>query len=215
MHSSALTLYKGCFGHLEPQQKKTLEAIIRNCVYLDLQNVDLEDLASLKSEVDLVRDVVEPVLSRSELQDNFRRMRIRTEFRSRPMPEADPNLLQIVDGNLLNNAVKYGRDETEIALTVWEERDRWQPSVWNQGVGISAGDIANRPFQKRMRLRQEGTEGVKGNGLDLSNGRAELRFGDAPHMLATRPLLNCRFNPISPWLSCGVTRSMRHDSETS
>lgn len=40
-------------------------------------------------------------------------------------------------------------------------------SVWNEGVGIAAEDIEKRLFQRHVRLKQPGTEGVKGNGLGL------------------------------------------------
>lgn len=40
-------------------------------------------------------------------------------------------------------------------------------SVYNEGVGISAEDIENKLFSKFGRLKQKGTEGVKGSGLGL------------------------------------------------
>jgi two-component system, sensor histidine kinase and response regulator len=175
VHATAETLHKGYFGKLEPQQRKTLEAIIRNCVYLediirsylDLSNMDLKDLESFKEEVDLVGEVVHPVVELPEHQSNFRRMRIETDYRARPRVEADPNLLKIVVANLLNNAVKYGRDEAVIRLRVEERESDYLVSVWNQGVGISAEEIEGKLFRKRVRLKQKGTEGIKGNGLGL------------------------------------------------
>jgi len=175
VHATAETLYKGYFGKLEPRQQKTLEAIIRNCVYLediirsylDLSNMDLKELESFKEEVDLVGEVIEPVVESPEHQSNFRRMKIDADYRVRPRVEADPNLLKIVVTNLLSNAVKYGRDETVIRLTVAEREADYLVSVWNEGVGISAEDIERRLFRKRVRLKQKGTEGVKGNGLGL------------------------------------------------
>jgi signal transduction histidine kinase len=175
VHTQAETLYKGYFGELAPAQRQALEAIIRNCVYLediirsylDLSNVDLGGLQSFKSRVDLAEQVVRPVVEAPEHQNNFRSMKIELQLEGKPQVEADPNLLKIVVSNLLGNAVKYGRDGGTIRVKVGEESRMAVLSVWNEGVGIAAEDIEKRLFQKHVRLKQPGTEGVKGNGLGL------------------------------------------------
>jgi signal transduction histidine kinase len=40
-------------------------------------------------------------------------------------------------------------------------------SIRNEGVGMSKEDIEERLFRKFSRLKQKGTEGVKGSGLGL------------------------------------------------
>jgi len=175
VHTNAETLCKGYFGKLEPQQQKTIESIIRNCVYLediirsylDLQNVDLQDMESFQQEVRLVDDVLRPVLDQPELRENFRRMSIEVAFRTNPVVQADPSLLRIVFSNLVSNAIKYGKEQTAIRVEVDADDVRCVTSVTNQGIGISAEDIRTRLFQKGGRLKQKGTEGVKGNGLGL------------------------------------------------
>jgi signal transduction histidine kinase len=79
----------------------------------------------------------------------------------------DPNLLRIVITNLINNAIKYGMSGTEIEITLGEEEGNYLFSIHNEGVGISRDDIDKRLFKKFSRLRQTGTEGVKGSGLGL------------------------------------------------
>ncbi len=175
VHSQAETLYRGYFGKLEPPQQQALESIIRNCVYLediirsylDLSNMGLEGLQSFMSPVDLVREAVRPVLEAPEYQSNFRRMKIELCVDAEPCINADPRLIRIVVSNLLNNAVKYGRDGGLIRISVGEEGGQAILRVWNEGVGIAAEDIRTRLFQKHVRLKQRGTEGVKGNGLGL------------------------------------------------
>ncbi|GAB4230088.1 MAG: HAMP domain-containing sensor histidine kinase [Acidobacteriota bacterium] len=174
VHASAETLYRGYFGELQPQQRKALEAILRNCQYLediirsflDLQNVTLENLESFARPVKLVSEVIRPVLEREDIARNFRDMNIMTEFEADPEVLADPELLQIVVSNLLSNAVKYGRDGGEIRVRVRVEGGEAVVSVWNEGVGIPR-EAFPRLFQMRSRLKQKGTEGVKGNGLGL------------------------------------------------
>lgn len=175
VHTHAETLYRGYFGELAPEQQKALESIIRNCVYLediirsylDLSNMDLQQLQSFKSQVDLVEEVVQPALASPEHAANFRSMKIEFSHAATPRVEADVNLLRIVISNLLSNAVKYGRDGGTIRIGVKAEGRDAIVTVWNEGVGISEEDIRNRLFQKGARLKQKGTEGVKGNGLGL------------------------------------------------
>jgi signal transduction histidine kinase len=69
--------------------------------------------------------------------------------------------------NLVNNAIKYGRDKTDIIITLRETSGAVRFSVRNEGVGISREDIQTKLFNKFVRLKQKGTEGIKGTGLGL------------------------------------------------
>ena len=175
VHTTAETLHKGYFGKLDPGQETVLETIIRNCQYLediirnyiDLSKMELDDLKSFKKEIDLVDEVVEPVLNIPEYHNNIKGMRIVTHYRIKPIVSGDPNLLKIVISNLVNNAIKYGYEKTPIEINVYEEGNTIITSILNRGVGISEYDIKNKLFKRFSRLRQEGTEGAKGSGLGL------------------------------------------------
>ncbi|HOP63113.1 MAG TPA: response regulator [Spirochaetota bacterium] len=175
VHTTAQTLAKGYFGNLEPKQKEILETIIRNCQYLediirsyiDLSKMELDDLEAFNQKVNLVDDVVNGVLEIPEYSSNMKQMPIITDFKIKPVIQGDPNLLQIVITNLVNNAIKYGREKTEIKISVYDKGGDIIFSIYNQGVGISKEDIDTRLFSKFGRLRQKGTEGVKGSGLGL------------------------------------------------
>ncbi len=175
VHTTAQTLAKGYFGNLEPKQKEILETIIRNCQYLediirsyiDLSKMELDDIEAFNQKVNLVDDVIQNVLDIPEYSSNMKNMKILTDFRSRPVIQGDPNLLQIVVTNLVNNAIKYGRENTSIKISVYEQDGNALFSIYNEGVGISKDDIETKLFSKFGRLRQKGTEGVKGSGLGL------------------------------------------------
>lgn len=175
VHTTADTLYKGYFGKLDAEQQKTIEKILRNCQYLediirnyiDLSKMDLDNLEAFTEKIDLINDVVQPILDIPENKDNLKQMPLSAEFMAKPLVHGDPNLLKIVTGNLVNNAIKYGTPETPVIIRVYEDKDNYTVSVSNQGVGISKADIKNRLFQKFSRLKQKGTEGVKGSGLGL------------------------------------------------
>lgn len=175
VHTTAETLYKGYFGKLEPEKQKVLETILRNCNYLediirnyiDLSKMEIDDLESFKQQINLVDDVILPILDIPEHGSNIKGMKIVPDFKIRPVVNGDPNLLKILVTNLVNNAIKYGAAHTDIKVDLIEEKDRYVMSILNEGVGCSREDIENKLFQKFSRVRQKGTEGIKGSGLGL------------------------------------------------
>ncbi len=175
VHTTAETLYKGYFGKLDPEKQKTIETILRNCQYLediirnylDLSKMEMDDLESFTQQVNLVNDIIMPVLQIPEHQHNMRNMKIVTDFSIKPVINGDPNLLKIVFTNLVNNAIKYGKPDTEIKIELYEEKDGFVFSIYNEGVGVSKEDITTKLFQRFSRLKQKGTEGIKGSGLGL------------------------------------------------
>ena len=175
VHTTAEVLFKGYFGNLEPEQKKRVEAILQNCQYLediircyiDLSKMGIDNIESFKEKIDIVNDVIRPAIALPEYNLELKKMRIVTDFKISPVINGDPNLLKIVATNLINNAIKYGKDGTEIKISVYEEKNDCVFSIWNEGVGMSKDDIENKLFKRFSRLKQKGTEGIKGSGLGL------------------------------------------------
>ncbi len=175
VHTTAETLYRGYFGNLPPEQHKTIEAILRNCQYLediirnylDLSKMELDELDSFKKEIDLLQDVIKPVLDIPEHRDNTQDITIATDFMVSSTVYGDPNLLRIVMTNLVNNAIKYGRNGTTMSVSLRENNNAYEIAVYNEGVGISKDDIEHKLFKKFVRLRQRSTGGIKGSGLGL------------------------------------------------
>lgn len=175
VHSSAETLHKGYFGHLEPKQQKALEAILRNCEYLEdiirshieFSKLDLENMASFKEQVDLVEEVLKPILDSPEYSSNLKNIKLETDFTANAVVNADPNLLKIVVTNLITNAIKYGKADGKVKVKTEKSPGEITVSFWNEGVGMTREQIEEKLFKKHSRLKQKGTEGVKGNGLGL------------------------------------------------
>lgn len=78
----------------------------------------------------------------------------------------DTDLLRIVAVNLLDNAVKYGMENTEIQVGLKKEKNRLVFRVQNQGVGFSREQSRNL-FKRFSRLKQKGLEDRRGSGLGL------------------------------------------------
>jgi two-component system, sensor histidine kinase and response regulator len=175
VHTTAETLYRGYLGNLDPEQQKTVEAILRNCQYLediircyiDLSKMDIDNLESFEKNIDLVKDVIQPTIDIPENKDNLKGMPIVAEFAVKPLVNGDPNLLKIVVNNFINNAIKYGTKGTPVTVKLTGDDAGYTVSIRNEGVGISKEDMEQRLFKKFSRLKQKGTEGVKGSGLGL------------------------------------------------
>lgn len=175
VHTTVETLCGGYFGELSPEQRARLETVMRNCQYLediirsyiDLSKMELDALAFKRVPVDLVREVVGPVAGTPEYRANLKGMPLVEEYADVPPVAGDAALLRIVANNLVNNAVKYGAAGTPILVRIREEGGAILFTVRNEGPGIPPGDVATRLFRRFGRLKQKGTEGVKGSGLGL------------------------------------------------
>ena len=96
----------------------------------------------------------------------------------------DPFLLQLLIGNLLENAVKYAPKEGAITLTLATERPHTVLSVKDHGPGI-ADEEKKKIFGKFYRSGEETTRQTKGTGLGLylcrkiaADHKATIRVAD-------------------------------------
>ncbi len=175
IHTTVDTLRGGYFGEFSPEQRKGLETILRNCQYLediiccysDLVKMELDKVAFKEGPVDLIKEVVEVIVNRPEYQGNLKEMPIVTVYSAIPSVLGDADALKIAVNNLVNNAVKYGNHGSPIRVEVCREGDSAVLAIRNEGPGIAATDIQDRLFKRFERLKQKGTEGVKGSGLGL------------------------------------------------
>lgn len=175
IHTTVDTLHGGYFGELTLEQLKGLETVIRNCQYLediircfsDLSQIELGSVEFKQAAIDLVNDVVETIVRIPEYQCNLKGMRIVRAYSDVPPVLGDARLLRIVFNNILNNAVKYGNPDSDIIVKVASDGDFALVTIYNEGPGMTPEDIENRLFKRFERLRQTGTEGVKGSGLGL------------------------------------------------
>ena len=89
-------------------------------------------------------------------------------FRIEPGVSAvcDPDLLRVVLDNLLGNAVKYGREGTEVLVSVRRDGVRLRVEVRNAGVGVAPDKIPSL-FQKFYRIHDPALMAAKGTGVGL------------------------------------------------
>lgn len=179
---SPLTLMRGyatmleMVGQLNEQQTGYVRKIIGGVDSMSRLVNNLLDLGRIEAGVGLqpimlsVQDVVEKVVSGLQLQAAQKRIKLTIAYpqQALPMIEADQALLQQALQNLVENAIKYTRNEGKVTIQV-----RVQPTfgmvfeVIDNGVGISPMDLP-RLFEKFYRGAQQSTKESKGTGLGLA-----------------------------------------------
>jgi signal transduction histidine kinase len=80
---------------------------------------------------------------------------------------ADRSELDMIFHNLLSNAIKYNHPQGEIHITLDRNTDTVSISVADSGIGIAAEDLPQL-FREFVRIRNETTRDIPGNGLGLS-----------------------------------------------
>jgi signal transduction histidine kinase len=168
-------LIKEDLGALEPRQFEALDAMERNvdaiqemiANYMDLSRMERGELKPDKRQVDLVDEVIKPVMAEYDAVLGKSSMTIRIEGPSRPVfIEADPAMMRSAIANLVSNAVKYGRPGSDIQVEVELVDAGVRVSVYNEGQGIPYEDL-DRVFERFTRLDNLETRSQKGTGLGL------------------------------------------------
>ena len=106
--------------------------------------------------------------------------------------------------NLMDNAVKYKRDDEALRLTIhtWNEQDKLYLSIQDNGIGIKKENL-KRVFDRFYRVHTGNLHNVKGFGLGLAyvkkvihdhrgSIRAESEYGVGTKFIIVLPLLNSK-----------------------
>jgi signal transduction histidine kinase len=169
-------LTQGYLGELNEKQhqkigkmigkSKYLLSLIRE--YLDLSRIESGELeAHPRSDVHLLKDVIEPSLDLIQVQIEDRKMQLEQEITGEHLTVmVDPELLVIVMVNLLGNAAKYGSEGGQIKLGIEAEQSGLRVSVWNEGPGFPP-EAKDKLFRKFSRVRDPELMKRKGTGVGL------------------------------------------------
>ncbi len=203
IYTAARSLDGGLMGELTEPQKRMVHSIRRSIDsavemtrhYLDLSRIETGELTVEKARIDLVADVIEPVMG--ELAEAMAERAVTVEV---GMPDSlpvrgDAGLLRVVYKNLLDNALKYGREGGTIRLSCEQQDGTVTLHVWNDGEGLEPHELAGL-FEKFARfdedVRRKGTglglfitrDIVRKHGGDI---RAESRHGEWIDFIFTLP----------------------------
>jgi len=201
-------------GDLPDKSRHFLVRIKRNCEelqdmvrnYLDLARAERGELVATKSPIDLMKDVVAPVVTQTQPLFKSRQVNLVVSCPERLTLEADAELLRIALGNYLSNAAKYGKEEGQARLEVATDGVEVTIAVWNEGRGFSEEE-GKTLFNKFSRLRNTDTRDKRGSGLSLFICREILDLHNGRVLAESQPGQWARFSlrlPITAHSVSGV-----------
>jgi signal transduction histidine kinase len=176
-----LTLIRGyatmleMVGPLNEQQTGYARKIIGGAENMSRLVNNLLDLGRIEAGVGLKPEMISAselatrVIDGLQVQANQKKIQLRWEHTQQPnlLVEADPALLQQALHNLVENAIKYSRNDGKVTVLVNSQKDRMIFEVSDNGIGISPMDQA-RLFEKFYHPPQQVGADQSGSGLGLA-----------------------------------------------
>jgi signal transduction histidine kinase len=163
-------------------------------------------LLSSRLEADAFQPQLSPVDLRRTLEQLCERKRLLFQEKGGSLElstpaltvKADPEALEIILGNLLDNALKYSGASPKVRVKAWGDNETAFVDVTDNGIGLNKADQA-RVFHKFYRAPSGEEQQAKGSGLGLylARGLARSTGGD----LAVRsegPGRGCTFTLSQP-----------------
>jgi signal transduction histidine kinase len=168
-------LVNGDLDELKESQLEAVQAMDRSVDalnemisnYMDLSRLERGELAPHKRRFSIVDELVRPLMYEYAETLNKSSMSMRIDCTDEEIAMVgDPSLLKSVLGNLVSNAVKYGKPGTDIIVEAGHVNGDVRLAVFNEGEGIPARDL-DKVFGRFSRLDNDVTRSRKGTGLGL------------------------------------------------
>lgn len=163
-------------GELSPSVRQRLERIVSRNErllemirdYLDVSRLEGGELrVKFTRDVDIAFLVIQPVIDVMRSDAEQKRIDIIQKLPDeKVLAEIDPDLIRIVLANLISNAIKYGKEGSEIIVELKRSPEGFRLIVINEGPGFPKSEIPNL-FKKYTRLQTPELIRQKGTGLGL------------------------------------------------
>lgn len=142
----------------------------------DLLEVIREETGQMKFELEPIdlSIIAKEVIQDMKIKASSRKISINYEQQKLPLVTGNKNKIQEIFINLIDNAIKYSPDNTEIRISHDIQKGEVVTSVSDQGIGMTEAEAANL-FEKFYRIRNNETKNIPGTGLGLFIVRTILR----------------------------------------
>jgi len=178
---SPLTLMRGyatmldMVGQVNEQQTGYIRKILTGVEDMSRLVNNLLDLGRIDAGVGLqaekisIHDIIERVVNALQIQAIQKRIQVTIEIApgTDPLIEADRALFQQALQNLVENAIKYTRNEGKVDVRASSRQEWMVVEVQDNGMGISPMDLA-RLGEKFYRGAQQSSKEQRGSGLGLA-----------------------------------------------
>lgn len=95
-----------------------------------------------------------------------KKVQLRVEVNEKYKVRADANMLNFIFRNLISNAIKFSRTDSEVQIVAKSMDTKIEVSVIDQGIGIDEEDL-KKIFEPGLKHTTEGTSQEKGTGFGL------------------------------------------------
>lgn len=120
---------------------------------------------SLHKEAENISDIAKTVLQKIE-SSNKENLTLRTDIEEKVLFETDKMAFASLLQNLVENAIKYSPNHTEIGVNLRQKNKMITLEVKDNGIGIPENE-RNKIFKKFYRIGNEETRSTKGTGIGL------------------------------------------------
>ena len=186
MKAQLQMLEEGYKGRLTDKQRESVELILRNLTRLDNLIKDILDISriemgriQLRFEAMSINDVAKEAMIMQEPFAKEKEIIIVTDLAELPPVVGDSERLRQVIGNLINNAIKFADNGSEVLIESKREGDKVLFSITDYGVGISEEDKEKlfKPFSQ-IDSSMGRKRGGSGLGLAIAKGIIQAHNGD-------------------------------------
>lgn len=190
--ASSLARYRATLP--EEAQADLLTMIQEQCSRLDRYTTNLLNLVRIQAGLDPDRfsccdclEVLGAAIANVRSLGTGHLIRKKYETQT-GLVRGDPVMLEQVFYNLLDNAIRYSPEGSELCISAADEADRIVILICDEGAGIPAQE-RERVFERFTRSRSGGGKGGTGLGLSIAKGFTEAFGGTIsalPHEAAGR-----------------------------
>ncbi len=185
MKAQLQMLEEGYFGELSEKQKESINIITRNadrldniiCDFLEISRIEAARLRFDFRETDIVQTVRETV----KFMDGFakeKNIKLEIDVGEIPIIQADPDRISQVLRNLINNAIKFSNENSNIKISAHKKDDYVLFSVHDYGCGLTPENQIRvfEPFYQVENVNRH-RHGGTGLGLTICRGIVESQKG--------------------------------------
>ncbi|SFD14489.1 two-component system, OmpR family, phosphate regulon sensor histidine kinase PhoR [Chitinophaga sp. CF118] len=157
--------FSGIIKEENKRMNKQVESILQSAL------LEKNEIA-LNLQVTDVHDVIQHTVDNLQLQFGLRNGRVEVRLDAiNPIIQADDVHFSNVIFNLLDNAIKYSKEDLEVVISTYNSKKSLVITIADNGIGMSR-DTISRIFEKFYRAHTGNVHNVKGFGLGLSYVKA-------------------------------------------
>jgi signal transduction histidine kinase len=226
MRAQLQMMEQGYFGKLNEKQKESLDIVLRNTERLDKILVDFLEISRIEAarlKFNFVKiSLNEPIHNVIEEMKSFmseKKVKVIANIERLPVIEVDPDRVMQVLRNLINNAIKFSKENGKVEVSAVVKSSFIEIIVKDDGIGIKKQDQPRlfEPFFQSDNMYQHKSGGT-GLGLSICKGIVESQKGkiwfDSIEGKGTTFHFTVQFVPVKEMASIKILFSPKKNIES-